>query len=133
MDRLDRYEKSPSGMDEYMSNYGRHFSKPLYLWAVSMMRGRDGKRPEPVEKTALADKLKAAGVTVERDYGYDVPYAYMMGRADYLGSSVTDEAHLLKFVKDYLDDPDGADTRAFDEFYAKTIALGVPIDWTDVL
>jgi len=32
-----------------------------------------------------------------------------------------------------LDDPDGSETRAFDEFYAKTMALGIPIDWASVL
>jgi hypothetical protein len=52
---------------------------------------------------------------------------------DYLGSSITDEAHLALFVHDYLDDPDGSETRAFDELYIKTIALGIPIDWEDVI
>ena len=50
-----------------------------------------------------------------------------------MGSSIADEQHLAKFVKDYLDDKDGSDTRAFDEFYAKTIALGIPIMWEDVI
>lgn len=120
-------------MDAYMSNYGRHFSKSLYEWAVSMMKDRNGVKVQAMSKQEVDEKMKAASVTVERDMGYDVPYTYMMAKADYMGSSIADEQHLAKFVKDYLDDKDGSDTRAFDEFYAKTIALGIPIMWEDVI
>lgn len=40
---------------------------------------------------------------------------------------------MAMFVKDYLDDRDGAKTRAFDEFYMKTVALGIPIFWDEML
>ena len=36
-------------------------------------------------------------------------------------------------LMDYADDVDGSKTRAFDEFYAKTMALGIPILWEDVI
>ena len=36
-------------------------------------------------------------------------------------------------VKDYMDDLDGSPTRAFDEFYIKTVALGIPIYWDEML
>ena len=133
MDRLDYYEIRPAGMDAYLSNYGRHISKPMYLWAVSMMRDRNGKRAKPVEKDELKKLLEEYGAVVENDRAYDVPYVYMMARMDYYGSSITDDAHLALFVQDYLDDPDGSETRAFDEFYTKTIALGIPIDWEDMI
>jgi len=133
MDRLDYYDIRPAGMDAYLSNYGRHISKPMYLWAVSMMRDRDGKRAKPVEKDELKKMLEEYGAVVKNDRAYDVPYVYMMARMDYYGSSITDEAHLALFVHDYLDDPDGSDTRAFDELYIKTVALGIPIDWEDVI
>ena len=133
MNRLDYYDITPAGLDAYMSNYGRHFSKALYEWAVSMMKDRNGVKVQAMSKQEVDEKMKAASVTVERDMGYDVPYAYMMAKADYMGSSIADEQHLAKFVKDYLDDKDGSDTRAFDEFYAKTIALGIPIMWEDVI
>ena len=35
--RLDIKDKMPSGMEEYLSNYGWHFSKKLCEWAVSNM------------------------------------------------------------------------------------------------
>lgn len=77
--------------------------------------------------------IVANGVTLKNDKGYDGVYVWCMATSDYLGSSITDEAHLAKFVKDYMDDSDGSPTRAFDEFYAKTMALGIPIVWEDVL
>lgn len=132
-ERFDDYDIMPRGMREYLSYHGRHFSKPLYEWAVSMMTGRDGSKIKTMDKDAFKEKLKSLGVTVKNDMGYDLPYIWAMGTADYLGSSITDEAHLAKFVMDYADDVDGSKTRAFDEFYAKTMALGIPILWEDVI
>lgn len=33
-----------TALEEYINTYGYHFSKKLYEWAVSMMKGRDGSR-----------------------------------------------------------------------------------------
>lgn len=120
-------------MREYMSYYGRHFSKPLYEMAVGMMETREGGKVKVMEKEAVMEKLKANSVTVKNDKGYDIPYVWAMATADYMGSSISDEAHLAKFVKDYCDDPDGSKTRAFDEFYAKTLAMDIPIVWEDLM
>ena len=132
-ERIDSYEVVPRGMREYLSYYGRHFSKPLYEMAVNMMETRDGGKVRVMEKDAVLEKLKANGVTVKNDKGYDVPYVWAMATADYLGSSITDENHLSKFVADYVDDRDGSRTRAFDEFYAKTLALDIPLVWEDLM
>ena len=133
MDRIDDFEMMPRGMREYLSNHGRHFSKPMYEWAVSMMEDRNKGKIKSAEKDMVIEKLKTNNITVERDKGYDIPYVWAMATADYMGSSIADEIHLAKFVKDYIDDIDGAPTRAFDEFYAKTMALGIPIVWEDVI
>lgn len=132
-DRLDNYDMLPHGMREYFANNGHHFSKLMYEWAVSMMRDRNGAKVVAMTKAEVDEKLKAASVKVETDYGYDISYVYMMGKADFWGSSIPDDAHLAKFVKDLQDDYDGYDSRAFDEFYAKTVALGIPIPWADVI
>ena len=120
-------------MDAYLSNYGRHISKPMYKWAVSMMRDRNGNKANPMEKEEVMRILKANNVEVKNDYSYDVPYVFMMAKMDYFGSSIMEEARLARYVKDYLDDIDGSDSRAFDELYIKTVALGIPIDWEDIL
>lgn len=99
-----------------------------------MMRDRKGNKISPQDKKQVDDKLRAYGIELQRNGGYyDAAYVWSMGMADYFGSSIADEMHLAKFVKDYIDDPDGADSRAFDEFYVKTIALGIDIPWEDMI
>lgn len=129
MDRLDYYDIRPAGLDAYLSAYGFHFSKAMCDWAVSRMRDRSGKALAPYDKDKVDAILKGNGVILDNDRGYDSVYVMNMARADYYGSSINDELHLARYVKDYLDDPDGSPTRAFDEFYAGTIAMGIPILW----
>ena len=120
-------------MEEYLSDYGYHFNKRLFEYAVGMMEDRNGQPLKSWDKEKTETTLKAYGVSLKRNVGYDAAYVINMARADYLGSSIPDDAHLALFVKDYLDDKDGAESRAFDEFYMKTVALGIPIFWEDVL
>jgi hypothetical protein len=56
-----------------------------------------------------------------------------MAKADYFGSSIVDEIHLLKFVKDYIDDPDGYEGLPMTRFFADVIGKGIVIDWEDML
>lgn len=134
MTRLDYYDITPKGMDAYMASHGRHFSKPMLEWAVSMMRDRRGNKVQPMDSKQVDEKLRANGVELQRTSGYyDAAFVWSMAMADYFGSSIVDEQHLAKFVKDYIDDPDGSETRPFDEFYVKTIALGIDIPWGDMI
>ena len=134
MDRLDFYDITPNGMDAYLSAHGHHFSKPMLEWAVSMMRDRKGIKQSAPEKKKVDEKLRMYGTELERDKGYyDPVYVWCMAKSDYLGSSIEDEAHLAKYVKDYIDDSDGNPTRAFDEFYINCIAKGIDIPWGDLI
>lgn len=134
MNRLDYYDIIPKGMDAYMSSHGRHFSKPMLEWAVGMMKDRKGNRVSIPDKKQLDNVLNSYGVTLERTEGfYDSLFVWCMAKADYFGSSLADDMHMARFVKDYIDDPDGSPSRPFDEFYAKTIALGIDIPWEDMI
>ena len=134
MNRLDYYDITPKGMDAYMASHGRHFSKPMLEWAVSMMRDRKGDKIPLADKKKVDDLMKAYGVEIKNNEGYYDPiYVYHMAKADYMGSSISDEAHLIRFVKDYCDDPDGNPTRAFDEFYINCIAKGIDFPWQDLI
>lgn len=134
MDRLDYYDILPSGMDAYLAAHGRHFSKPMLEWAVSMMKDKRGKTGELLEKKRFDDLMKSYSVSLDRKEGYyDGPYVWAMAKSDYLGSSIPDEAHIAMFVKDYIDDIDGNKTRPFDEFYINCIAKGIDIPWEDVI
>ena len=65
--------------------------------------------------------------------GYDVCYIGNMILTDFYGSSINDEEHMAKCVKDFIDDEDQADGFIFNRFYADCCHNGVPIHWEDVL
>lgn len=130
---LDIYERKPAGMEEYLSNYGWHFSKKMAEWAISMMRDRNGAKVKPKEKQQTEDALKAAGIDVSAVRGYDAVYVEAMARADFYGSSLVTDQSILRFVGDYLCDKDGYDGVAFNRFYADTIRKGEPIMWEEML
>ena len=135
--RLDAREVFPPGMEEYLSQYGWHFSKKMCEWAVSRMYKRnslDKKIPIQSSNKDSVDKLlNRYGVTIENKIGYDYVFAANMCIADYYGSSIIDEQHVALFIKDYVDDPDGYEELPFTRFYADCIGSGVPINWEDML
>ena len=120
-------------MESYLEEYGHHFNKRLYHYAVSLMRNHKGEEMKPLELDRVNEFLKSHGVTVKNNVGYDCAYTVMMAMSDYLGSSVPDDRHLALYVQDYVDDPDGNETRAFDEYYINCVRKGVFISWADML
>lgn len=130
----DIYEEKPKAMRAYLSNYGWHFNKAMEEWASSMMRGKDGKPIKPYTRETLEAAAKTYGVEIETPHIYDALYVANMCKADFLGSSITDEMRLLKFVEDYLNDPDGYDGMPFVRFYADTcMKTDCTIYWEDML
>jgi hypothetical protein len=81
----------------------------------------------------VEDMLNAYSVKIKNLEGYDHVFVANMGTADYLDSSIPDEAHLAKYIKNVLDDPDGYDGIAFNRWYADTVKKGVPVIWEDML
>ena len=136
--RLDVNYRFPSGMKEYLDTYGWHFSKKMCEWAVSKMKRKNPQtgKEEPLDymdKDKTEEFLKKYNVTLPDVKGYDHVYTLAMARSDYFKSSITDEAHLALFVKDYLSDVDGYSSVAFTRFYADCIAKGEPIMWEDTI
>lgn len=122
-----------SALEEYIEAYGYHFSKKLYEWAVSMMKDRNGNRLQPKTKEEVSSFLKMHGISLKNDMGHDAAYVMHMAKADYMGSSITDDMHLAKFVMDYLYDPDGSESKALDHFVADCKAKGVRIYWDEMM
>ena len=137
MARLDSRDKYPSGMEDYLAFNGWHFNKKMCDWAVSKMyKINVAKRKEyisPYTKETVENLLKANNIKLDKDVGYDAVYVANMAKADFYGSSISDDMHLAKFIKDYLDDPDGYDGIVFTRFYADCIGSGTPIMWEDML
>lgn len=135
---LDIYDDMPSGMRIYIQNYGFHFNKKAFECAVKQMKHHSlvsGKNEqlEPYSKDQVEDLLASNGIKLEGGEMYDATYVACMCKAGYLKSSVPDEAHLAKYVKDTLDDIDGSDELPFRFWLQKCVAMGKPIEWESLL
>ena len=119
--------------EEYTEQYGCHFNKKLYEWAVSMMRDKNGNKIQMQSKEQVSEWLRSHNITLKNDKGHDAAYVLAMARADYMGSSITDELRLALYVRDYIDDPDGYPTKAFDHFVVDCRAKGEPIFWDEMI
>lgn len=133
MKALDTYGVLPSGMRNYISNYGFHFSKKACDFAISLMKGKNGEAIGKISKEQVDEMLKRYGVELENKYGYDYVFAFHMGKADYLNSSVPDEQRLMMFVKDTVDDPDASEETTFRRWLATMVGNGEPIIWDDLM
>lgn len=128
----DNYDKFPSGMREYLSNYGFTFSKKAYECAVKLMKGRNGKL-QPMEKKEVEEFLERYGVHLEKNKGYNAAFVLSMAKADFWQSSITEEQKLALYVKDYIDDEDGTEEVPFRRWLATMVAIGEPVNWEDML
>ncbi len=131
--RLDYYDEIPDNMRAYLSEHGWHFSKKMCYWAISKMRDRQDRKLSPKSKEQVDALLKAHGIDIKNDNGYDAVFVYHMCVSDYLGSSVIDEACAARYVKDVLDDVDGYNGIAFTRFLADCSGKGVSIEWEDYI
>lgn len=115
---------------KYIQLYGHHFTKALCEFAVSLMERQDGQIT-PLTKQQIEEKLKQQNVKLEYNKLYDFVYVANMCKADYLGSSVpNDDAHLCKYIKDTIDDPDGYDGQIFNRWLSDMKGTSTPIDWS---
>ena len=135
---LDIYDDMPRFMKAYVAHFGWHFTKKAFNYAVKHMMHKNpasGKMEaiEPWDKEQVEELLKSNGVKLDNCVMYDHVYVANMAKADYYKSSIPDEAHLALFVKDYLDDPDGASDIAFRTWVQKGISLGTPVDFEELI
>ena len=138
MERVNftQYDVYPEAMLIYMRNYGPHFNKKLCDFAVSKMkRNINGKmqKIQPVSREELKNLMSMNGFVLENDQLYDSVYVANMCKADFLNSSIIDEVHMLKYVKDVIDDPDAVDGLVFNRWYADMCYMGIAIDWEEML
>lgn len=132
------YDRIPEDMRIYLSNNGFNFSQKMCEWAVSMMKKKDPSSGKQIQvdylpKEVVDDLLKKYSIKLECDNGYNSVYVCNMARADYYGSSIVDEQHLALFIKDFIDDVDGNEEKAFRHFLSDCMGKGIVINWGDLL
>lgn len=122
-----------NAFEEYVDMYGHHFSKKMYEWAVSMMSDRNGNSVPVKTKEEVDSLLRASGVSLKNNKGHDAAYVYAMLFADCWGSSYTTDKQLALGVMDFLDDPDGTKSKAFDHFVVDCRTKQEPIFWEEFM
>ena len=135
-DNFTRYDDYPQAMLIYMRNYGTHFNRKLFEFAVGKMTKRiDGveKKISPLKKEDVDNIMRMNNVEVRRGQLYDCAYVANMCKADFLGSSIIDERHLAMYVRDVIDDVDAPDGLVFNRWYADMCYNGIAIDWEEML
>jgi hypothetical protein len=133
---LTQYDEYPREMLIYLRNYGPHFNRKLYEFAVSNMTQLVKGKEQPVTPYTREETnqiLSGYGVEVKNAQLYDAAYVASMCRADFLGSSIIDEHHVALYIKDVLDDVDAPDGLVFNRWYADMCYCGIPVNWEDML
>jgi len=138
MERVNftQFDEMPEAMIAYMRHYGPHFNRKLFEFAVGRMTKKTNGNDTPINpynREQVKNLLANNGIQLKNDQLYDSAYVANMCKADFLGSSVTDEKHLALYIKDVVDDPDGYDGIVFNRWYADMCYTGVAIDWEDML
>lgn len=77
--------------------------------------------------------LSRFGIKLEHDQLYDSVYVANMCKADFFGHSIEDEIHLIRYVKDVIDDDDAYDGIVFNRWYADMCYQGIAVDWSEML
>lgn len=133
---LTQYDEYPEAMLIYMKNYGPHFNRKLFEFAVSHMTQLiDGKERKimPYSKEEVDNIILLNGIKLDRNQLYDAAYVANMCKADFLGSSIKDEKHLALYIKDVIDDVDADDGIVFNRWYADMSYSGIAVDWEAML
>lgn len=134
---LDTWDELPDGMIRYLKNYGRHFNKKAYEFAVSNMykmnKVGSKERIQPMTMDQYKSILTKYNIRLENDVLYDGMYVMSMAMADFYGSSLQNEHMVAIFVKDYVDDVDQTDGFIFNRFYSDCVLSGTPIEWDDLV
>lgn len=133
---LTQYDIKPEGMVNYLRYNGPHFNKKLCDFAVGLMEKKIGNmmiKITPYTKNEVDNLLKVNNIQIKAGQLYDAVYVANMCKADFLGSSVPDEKHLAKYIKDVIDDDDAYDGIVFNRWYADMCRKGIVVDWDQML
>lgn len=127
----------PEDMKTYLSYYGMNFSKKLYEFAVSNMRreSADGKmeKVKPMTVDEFRSLMEKHKIDIDNNDLYNGMYIASMVRADFYGSSIEDEEHLVKYVEDVVCDVDAAEGQIFARYLADCMVHGCIILWDEMI
>lgn len=121
-------ETQPECMTHYIEKYGEHFNEKLCNFAVSKM-SKYSEVIKPIDKDTVDTLLEAYSITLDHNKLWDYVFVANMCKADFYGSSIADELHLAKYIKDVIDDDDAYDGIVFNRWYSDMYKKDIDIDW----
>lgn len=140
MDRqsLDIWDEFPPEMKKYCKNFGFHFNKKACEEAVKHLKRKNpatGKNEpiEPKSKEDVEQMLAKHNIKLEHNTLYDFVWVCNMLMSDNWKSSLEDELHLCKAIKDMIDDVDHKDGFIFNRWVSDRLFDGNPIEWSEIL
>lgn len=132
-------EKACAGTEckeKYISLYGPHFNKKLFDFAIKHMyikEGDDKTKLEPYPDNFITALLDQYGVSYKDKCLYDALYVANMCKADFFGSSISDDYHLALYVKDVIEDVDALEGTVFYRWCSDMEHAGIEIPWEEFL
>lgn len=128
----------PPGMRSFVRAYGYNFNRKACNYAVSKMKRMNpatGKKEaiDPLTKDDVDELLKKQGIKLEHNEGHNHVYIANMIKANYWKSSIEDDAHMAKMIKDIIDDPDCPGGAVFRKWLAVCDEKGIMVDWDELL
>ena len=119
-----KYDIKPEGFINYLRYYGPHFNKKLCEFACRHLDKIDYTK----EKLDLL--LQANKVELKNAKLHDAVYVANWAKSIFFGSGISDEKHLVLFIKDLFDKEGDL---IFNRWYADIAKKGIPIEWEDMV
>ena len=119
-----KYDIKPEGFINYLRYYGPHFNKKLCEFACRHLDKIDYTK----EKLDLL--LQANKVELKNTKLHDAVYVANWAKSIFFGSGISDEKHLVLFIKDLFDKEGDL---IFNRWYADIAKKGIPIEWEDMV
>lgn len=121
---LTNYDIKPKAFINYLRYYGPHFNKKLCKFACKKLNKCD------YTKEKLEDLLKTYKVELDEEALYDALYIINWAKSIFYGSSISDEKHLVLFIKDMLEKEKHL---IFNRWYADSAKQGISVEWEDMI
>lgn len=118
------YDVKPKEFINYLKYYGPHFNKKLCDFACKKFPKCD------YTKEKIDQLLSNYGITLKKAKLNDAVYIANWCKSTFYGSSITDEKHLVLFIKDLIDKEGDL---IFNRWYADMAKLGEPIEWEEMV
>lgn len=121
---LTEYDVKPKEFINYLRYYGSHFNKKLCDFACSHLSKCD------YNKEKLDILTKAHTIEIPNAKLHDAVYVANWAKSTFYGSGISDEKHLILFVKDMFEkEPE----LIFNRWYADMCKQGIPIEWEQMI